>query len=689
MNIITAFLTSLISYFVSSFFNRSLYFFIVFFGIVILNVEVLSLFKSISGFNIFLLTLIESIICGFIWIKRGKLKLKINIKGFIKDLYKAIREDKSLLILILTLLFMVGLSFMLAILSPVNEPDAQGYHALRALFWAGDGFIYHFENADIRCHCMPINSEIFYTWILSLFKNDCCFGLLEFFSYILVLISSYKIMEILNIDFNKRIWALILFSSFANVISQISSTQTDMCIGGLFVLSLYLILEYKKDKRINLLYFSSLALAISFGVKSTGVIGSIPLIIYYLYLLKKDFIKFFLFLCINFIIFSSYNYILNFINYGNFLGSNSSMLAHGYWGGIKGGIGNFIKYIFQFFDFAGFTIGFYLNKYLLFAQDKTLSFFHIPKTLGENVGLNYTNIGMLEQTLGFGVLGFLGFLPALFISFFKKDLRVFGIIFCAQLLVLSFSIAYMIFSIRFIVSFVALSIPVLSITYHKKINLYKFILIFFMIFYMGFSSLFLSQRPMIHLYKEFMKAHSIKTVQNNMRDLNYKFYSSFNEAYTMKSAIEPYCKDDNNIAIFVSNGYMVYSTKYLELNNSCKTDTLNMLHMKNYNLDNYQILLTQKNLEQNIEAINKEDILNPTNPNYQTMCYFVGMDNNRQKRILSYNEIKSALYAKCMINPLYLEEKFKKTKEIEAKIPKYLEKREDETVKDFILWERK
>ena len=690
---VCAILTVLISYYISSIFNKGVYLFLLFFSFVVLNIEILSLFKRIDDVNILILTLIEFLICHFIWIKKGRPLLKVDIKEFLLNLKKALIEDKSLILLSLFYVFMIILSFFLAGFSPVNEPDAQGYHALRSLFWVKDGFIHHFETADVRCHSMPINSELFYVWVLSLGKNDCIFGLLEYFSYFLLIFSSYKIMELINIDFNKRIWAILIFSSFAGVISQISSTQTDLIIGSLFCLSMYLFLEFKKgNKDISLLYFSSLSLALSFGVKSTGVMGSIPIVIWYLIELRKDiksFIKFFLFLIINFLILSSYNYWLNFVNYNHPLGSYSALLGHGFWGGFKAIIANFIRYIFQFFDFAGFTIGFYLNKHFLFAKDYIISLFGIEKGLGENVALNYTNISMTEQFLGFGVLGFLAFLPASIVGFFKKDLRIFSFIFWAQILVLSFSVAYMVYSIRFIVSFVSLAIPLLTLTYFKKMNIIKFIYILFMMFYLGYASMFLSQRPYFYLKEEFKKTPDIKFIQDNMRDLNYKFYPSFNEAYTLKSNLEPYCKNNNKIGLFISNGYMLYSAKYLELNNNCKIDTLNLLHIKQYDLSKYDVLITQKIQPQKIEAINKNDILNPFEYSNKAFCRYEGTDKKRNPVLLNASEIKKATNAICIINEDFIKNSgFKKEKEIEAVFPEYLKERENETVKDFILWRK-
>ena len=420
-------LTGLISYYISSIFNKGVYLFLLFFSFVVLNIEVLSLFKGIDDVNILILTLIEFLICHFIWIKKGRPLLKVDIKEFLLNLKKALIEDKSLILLSLFYVFMIILSFFLAGFSPVNEPDAQGYHALRSLFWVKDGFIHHFETADVRCHSMPINSELFYVWVLSLGKNDCIFGLLEYFSYFLLIFSSYKIMELINIDFNKRIWAILIFSSFAGVISQISSTQTDLIIGSLFCLSMYLFLEFKKgNKDISLLYFSSLSLALSFGVKSTGVMGSIPIVIWYLIELRKDiksFIKFFLFLIINFLILSSYNYWLNLINYGNAFGAATILNEHRLNGNIsEGAVSNLIKYFLYLFDFSGLSLVYLFSPlYDNFVQ-ALFNFLHIDPYLYSNGEIPRLNATLSEQVTGLGVLGFLLLLPCYIKSLFDKNL---------------------------------------------------------------------------------------------------------------------------------------------------------------------------------------------------------------------------------------------------------------------------
>ena len=134
---------------------------------------------------------------------------------------------------------------------------------------------------------------------------------------------------------------------------------------------------------------------------------------------------------------------------------------------------------------------------------------------------------------------------------------------------------------------------------------------------------------------------------------------------------------------------MLYSTKYLELNNDCTIDTLNLLHINEYNLEEYDILVTQKNTAQKIEAINKDDIKNPYTSSYKAICRYEAMDSKRNPVLINSNNIENAISAFCFINGNYINDiGFKKEKEIEAVFPDYLKERENETVKDFILWRK-
>ena len=120
--------------------------------------------------------------------------------------------------------------------------------------------------------------------------------------------------------------------------AQVSSLETDVLIAGIILASITLFLYALKDKNHSVIYFSSLAYAIAMGTKSPAVIafpGVFLLMTYFSYKdLKKEcykpLVSFLAFLFINFMIFSSYNYILNFIDYKSFLGSESARAIHGF-----------------------------------------------------------------------------------------------------------------------------------------------------------------------------------------------------------------------------------------------------------------------------------------------------------------------------------------------------------------------
>ena len=587
----------LTSFLLASIFNLSVLFFVSFFAFIILNIEILSLFKGIAGQNILILTFVEAVVLTLIWLKLKKPVLKLNFSLLKSDIKNAFQKDKSLFILSIVLVFTLAISFLLCF-TPPNEADASSYHCLRALFWAKDGFISHFETADIRCHSMPINSELFYVWVLSLSKNDVGFGLLQFFSYFLLIISSFKVMEFYEIDFNKRIWSILIFSSFAGVISQISSTQTDLLVASLLITSFYLILEFKKQNKIHLLYFASLSMAISFGVKSTGVIASIPLLIWYIFLLRKEFIKYFLFLILNFTIFSSYNYVLNAINYHFPLGAKSAINEHSlYYNSPKtfilGVFSNVIRYCFSILDFSGIVIFYLLSPLYDNLVHFVFNLANINPLFNSNGEIPKLNAALFEHTIGLGILSFLYVLPCFIKGFFDSKLKSFVIVFTCQTLLLSAAIVYFPTSIRFFISFLVFLIPTFSLMY--KNGNYKFFITLIACLYLIFTPLFLVQRPFLNLLGEFVKKPDIHFLMDNIRDVRYKFYFISKSHIFLKDEVEKICSG-NKIGIFLSEGFMAYPTKFLDFQNKCKIDLLTI--DKSKNLSNYDFLIYEDNLQE-------------------------------------------------------------------------------------------
>ena len=649
--ILSFLLTFLTSGFLYLLFGDILYFFAIFIALIILNIQTLSLFKAISPFGIILLNIIFFIIVLVLWLKKGKPVLKFNLN--FKRILNSLKLDWGLILLAIGVIFLIATAFILGAFLPVNEPDALTYHTYRALFWAQKGFIHHFDTTDIRNLVMPINSELIYTWIFSLTKRDVGFGLLELFSYFFSIMAFWRFFEKFKISYRKRLWAIFIYSSYAAVIAQISSTQTDLFTGALLFYSIIFFLDFI-DKNDNLKgYFSSLSFALAIGVKSTAFMAGIVLILLYLiYSIRKNgiknFIKFTGFFIINFIVFSSYNYILNLIDFHNPLGSKMSVAKHGFYGGIKGFIANFITYNLQLFDFSGFMWGIYLSSLMVKIQNALFDFFHIGQNTGVLLKMEGLNSSLFETQMGYGVVGILTFIPSILISTFMlfkniKDKRavlyILGIAFYLNLMVLSVAVGYMIYSIRFILTFYTISMPVLIFSYFKKNNFYKTAVVFFAIFNLFLISTHLSLRPfnrLVHSYKtENNYENFIKVARCSDYPYQKKETNSCKIIYDFLSYIEDY----KIVGIFSNKDTMFQHTNLIAQEKHLKIDELLLTRIYNYDINKYDYILTPDS-HQYFDVFNKKDEKAYFENKMPKNCYFL-IGKPEQKQIVVPDNNKS------------------------------------------------
>ncbi len=605
------------SYLIASLCNNFLIIFIAYFALIVLNMEILSFFSAINEINLLFFSFLNFILSfSFFKLKKGAI-LKPNFD--IKRLINSLKLDKSLIILLISFIILNFAVLFLAIVIPAIEPDSQTYHFLRAWEFAKNQNLLHFETNDIRALIMPINSEIVYAWMLIFKKNVYGYGIVSYLSYILTIFAGWQIFEKFKYSFRKRLFAIFIFSSLSAIIIQIPSMQTNILIGALLISSLSLFLSNSKKS----LYFSSLALSLAIGTKTTAIIslfGFFILIIFYEILIDKNKelkkTKFFtVCLIINFIIFASYNYILNFIQFHSLFSNNAAYQGHKFWGGFKGYISNLINFAVQTFDFTGFKWGMYLNKKILLIKTDIYKFLKIPIDYGTNVTLYEINIGTDEQIAGFGILGFLAFLPMIFFNFIKffynKNKRtvflfLLSCTFLINILILARSCAFMIFSVRFIVSFVCLSFGILLPLYCKK-SILKPIIILFCIFYMTLIPFHIQRMPFERTLKNLKENnYSLKKLSDDY--FSNKIIPVYKAGYVIKNTIEKKYKNSKNIAIIKPLESAIFYTKTLEFK-GYNVDFLNGALLNKEKLKKYDLIIAIDD-SQSDNVFNPIDVLN-------------------------------------------------------------------------------
>lgn len=616
MLFLAIFLNTISSFLIGSVYNSVLIVFISFFAFCVLNFEILSLFNSISKGWVLFLEIIFLIFSIFLFkVKKATfLKPKLDFKK-IKNCFKL---DNSLFILFLAFLSLTIITFILGYFMPPLEPDSQTYHFFRVIKFIENHSLNHFETNDIRALIMPINSEILYGFIYLFKKNLNGFGLVSYFSFFLCIFSFWDIFEKFKFSFRKRLYAIFIFSSFANIIIELPSLQTDVLVGSLLISAFSLFLKDKKEY----VYFSSLALSLAFGVKSTGIIaflGFLITIILYEILIEKNKklqkTKLFLgFLSLNFLIFSSYNYILNFLQFQNLLSNKAAYLGHCFWGGLEGYLSNLINFFFQSFDFTGFLWGFYLNSKILFLKQEVFNFLNINPLIGCNIKQQILNITTDEQIAGFGILGFLVFLPQVFISVFKIFINknkktilcfILGLCFLINILTLAFSTGYMIYSIRFVISFVCLSSIILINVYHKKFFL-KYFIFFFCLFYMAILPIFIKRMPFKIILSD-LKNNGFNSEIFIEDCFKGKIIPVLEIAKNVDKTIKTRFFDCKKIAFIKTSASSLLFLKEQEKKGFYKIDFLNPALITKEKLENYDLIILE-NEKQDDNTFNSKKV---------------------------------------------------------------------------------
>lgn len=639
--------------------------------------EFLSLFKGFTPLP-FLLT--QGIILVFtiiLWIKKGKpLFKKLPIQTFI-TIFKSIKKDKLLLIMGLGFVFFIITTVFLCSVTGITSGDGMIYHVARSFYWVKNASINHFETSQVRMLAFPINSEILYAWVIMFLKKPIGLAFFSFIGYILAISGLFGLMR--NYSITRRIWVIFLCSSYSSILVQASGTETDVIIAGLIISSMYLFLQGLKYRTNKYFYFSALSYALALGTKTTAFFLIPAVALFMLYhssqiLDKKEmfkpFFKFLGFGCFNFILFGIYNYILNFYSFGNFLGAINTIDLHKNFYGLNGMLANFIKNFTLFFDFTGFTWNEKIAEFVIPAKEATLSILGLS---GISDGINSTesnilNNSLYEPMMGWGLVGFLTFIPACIYSLIRpifsqskivKTNCLYSLMFFITLLVMSYSIVFMTYNNRFISSFVLVSAPILGCLYCKKANFFKSIIILSALFYLVLVSTHIWSRPATKIFNAlFIKHYSIEQIQNRK---NWSLYKKNKDIPSLEkdliAKIKKYPKT-TKFAIFNSNSLrtaefynLIFDGYHIDFK-LWETIDLN-------ELENYDVLINTVNGQySNIAYKFKENIKNY----YVEKGEIIHLSRDVQCVYMNVNEVLTSLNGRpvqtvCDITPEYLQSK--------------------------------
>lgn len=613
------FLISFILVFLSSYFITSviapkksilglIYLFLIAFAQLVLTFEILSLFTAINEICVLIANVLFLTGSAIFWDKQSRPIWSLECKNFRNRVNNSLKLDKSLMWLYVGFCTFIISALILCLIMPITNADAQSYHFARSVFWVLQGSLNHFEVADIRNLCLPINSEILYSWVLLFAKKDVFVGFFSFVGYLMSIVSIYNILGYLGYCTRKKLWVIFILSSFASVIVQASGTETDIIVAGLVSSSICLFWYALKNNKMIPVFMAALAYALAIGTKTPAIIaipgvGLFMLALCFYYKRFKQLAWFLGFGLINFLIFASFNYILNYIQFSNFMGPESFMVVSKNYFGIKGLYANFIKYFFMFFDFTGFRWSDYFGPSIVALRNGILDYLHLSYVHDGLYTATYkVNRMLLEPLMGAGVLGFLAFLPCVISGILKpifefkskKTWFVFGFaaLFVVNIMTLSYVLAYMAYNVRFVMFLIVLSSPILVYSYLSKKNLFKYIMILFAMFYLIGVSTHLWPRPLARIGKILVMDPSISHLRYRAMCEDYeKIPATSNSVCILVNEIKKNYSKDNKILVFMNTGETIAMLKELEFD-GYKVDFRTMENVHNIDFPKYNMIIT-------------------------------------------------------------------------------------------------
>ncbi len=622
-----------------------LYFLLLAFSQIILSFEVLSLFKGISKTNFLICNIFFLLLSTIIFIIKKSSLYKFSIER--NKIISALRRDKVLGLFSVCFVIYLISELILTLFYPVKFGDALAYYFTRCTSWVQAGSLNHFITPDTRELIMPFNMDLLYLWKLLFTKSEIGTGIFSYISYIALIYVIYNFLKEINIPVRQRLWTIFTISSFALLTIEIYTPCSDLFIGALILSSIYLYLKAVKYNSRKDLYFSSLALMLSAGTKVTAFITFPAVLITFAVInnlykkedTKKFLLHFILFSIINFIIFSSYNYILNFIQFSNPLTTIPQKEIHKFRGGFKGYISNLIKYCFVIFDTSGMPFLNTFNGFITYIQSLVLSIFGLTDKSFTSNYFNpyyYFNKDMFITNTGLGVMGILVFLPSLIKSVkrlikhkTKQSIILGTLTICLFLNIIIFSRA-MVFSgynIRYFLTFAIIAFPICAYSYIQKNKIFKYFIYLILFIYLVII-------PIQQLINNKFIIAEYKTIEE------IKLYE--------------YIKEQNNkeigLIISIDNKPNYYIEK-LKLN-GFKADKILLENIEAYNLSKYNYIISGKDLIISNNIVNFKDIIKYPDL-YVSRCSYADFNQN----IITTSEENPPAMEACNIPYEYFKEK--------------------------------
>ena len=239
----------------------------------------------------------------------------------------SLRRDPALWLLGAGVLagYLVGLGVMLS--TPISTWDALAYHMPRIGFWLQQDSLAHFYTPNLRQTVFPINAELSMLWPVVFTGTDQLVRMQQWVAAPFIAVAVVGLAQVLGYTRRQGMFVGLLTLTLPQVYLQAVSVKNDLLLTALVAGGIYLLLRGLQHADRRTLALSALAFGLGPGVKYTLSMILAGVVVWVLLLwLQAPRRRFWLLAwwaalgLTAFVLFSSYNLLLNWRDYDNPLG---------------------------------------------------------------------------------------------------------------------------------------------------------------------------------------------------------------------------------------------------------------------------------------------------------------------------------------------------------------------------------
>ena len=254
------------------------------------------------------------------------------------SLLKSHKEERVTLAnaFILILAFVTGLVFLfnafLIIYVPPNNVDSLSTHMSRIGFWLQRGSFFPWSTPRIWQITYPVNAQLQMFWSVLFTRSDRLVGFVQWAAALASSLAVIGIARLNKANHFQAIFSGLIFLSLPAIVLQSTTTQNDLVICALFILSIYFFFLGMEENGLTPFVLSGIALGLGVGTKQTIFfllpVFALVAIMAWLVIPQTQIKKFFVWGCtslLTFALIGSQIFISNQINFGHPFGSKAAV----------------------------------------------------------------------------------------------------------------------------------------------------------------------------------------------------------------------------------------------------------------------------------------------------------------------------------------------------------------------------